>query len=199
MLHAPQQKRSEQTLKRILTVCGELVDQGRFEQASMQEIARDAGVSVGTLYKRFSSKSAIVEYLVERLQVEQYEEIIAELAACDSLQLEDRVRFLSDLLHQNIHQYAGLLRTVVLTHLLGQSPISETTNSRSGSLIETVAGWLNESRDSPGMERCRHAVASTAFSYQYSVVYPTPEVLLGTETHRKLVCEMALNYLGVSK
>ena len=197
MLHAPQQKRSEETLRRILSVCEGLIDQGKFEQATMQEIAKKAGVSVGTLYKRFSAKSAIVDYLVERLQTEQYEGFIAELAAYDSYQLADRVRFLSALLYRSTSQYSGLLRTVMLGHLLGNSPISDQTTTRSAGLIGEAAAWLDRSEDSPGVEACQRAVAIIAFAFQYRAVYPTPDTLFGAEVYEDLVCEMASKYLGV--
>ena len=189
MLNAPQQKRSEETLRRILAVCEALIDQGRFEQVSMQEIARDAGVSVGTLYKRFSAKSAIVDYLVERLQTEQYERLLAELHGCNKDKLVDRVRFLSDLLYRSNSEFSGLLRTVVVGHLLGSSPLSETTDSRSAGLIGQAAAWLHQSQDSPGLEPCRRAVAMIAFAFQYRVI--------GADVYKTLVCEMAMKYLGV--
>ena len=196
MLNAPQQKRSEATLQRILAVCEELIDQGRFEQASMQEIAKGAGVSVGTLYKRFSAKSAIVDYLVERLQTQQYEALITELSACDTDQLAGRLRYLSDLLQRSCNDYTGLLRTVMLAHLLGGSPLSDTTAVRSAGLIDDAAHWLDQSENSPGFEVCQRAVAIVAFSFQYGAIYPTPHKLLGAEVYQELVTEMALKYLG---
>lgn len=197
MLKAPQQKRSEETLQRILLVCEKLIDQGTFEQVSMQEIAKDAGVSVGTLYKRFSAKSAIVDYLVERLQTQQYEGFIAELSAFDNRQLSKRVHFLCDLLYRSTSKYSGLLRTVMIAHLLGSSPISATTKSRSAGLINDAASWLDESENSPGIDACQHAAAQIAFAYQYRAIYPTPDALLGTGEYKNLVCNMALKYLGV--
>ena len=196
MLKEPQQKRSEATLQRILAVCEKLIERGMFEQASMQEIAREAGVSVGTLYKRFSAKSAIVEYLVGRLQTEQYEHFIDELSAYEVRQLPDRVRFLSDLLYRSTNEYSGLLRTVMIAHLLGNSPISGTTTARSAGLINEAAGWLDQSEASPGVEVCQRAVALIAFNFQYRAIYPTPDTLLGAEVYKDLVCEMALKYLG---
>ncbi|MCR9259465.1 MAG: TetR/AcrR family transcriptional regulator [Pseudomonadaceae bacterium] len=197
MLKAPQQKRSEETLQRILFVCEALIDQGRFEQVSMQEIASEAGVSVGTLYKRFSAKSAIVDYLVERLQTQQYEQFIIELAGCEAEQLADRLRYLTDLFYRSTSDYSGLLRTVMISHLLGSSPISDTTTARSAGLIGEAAQWLDQSDYSPGVDACQKAVAHVAFAFQYRAIYPTPDALLGADVYKNLVCEMALKYLGV--
>ena len=196
MLNAPQQKRSEATLQRILQVCEKLIDQGCFEQTTMQEIAKDAGVSVGTLYKRFPAKSAILDYLVERIQTEQYERFADELSACEAAQLAERVRFLCDLLYRTTSDYSGLLRTVMIAHLLGSSPLSETTTSRSAGLIGDAASWLDQSQDSPGIEACQRTVAVVAFAFQYRAIYPTPDMLLGADVYKDQVCEMALKYLG---
>ncbi|MEM1434382.1 MAG: TetR/AcrR family transcriptional regulator [Pseudomonadota bacterium] len=195
MLKAPQQKRSEETLQRILEVCEQLIDQGRFEQASMQEIARDAGVSVGTLYKRFSAKAAIVDYLVDRLQTQQYSRLLAELTSSTADRLDDRVRYLSDVLYRSNAEFAGLLRTVMVTHLLGSSPLSETTSSRSAGLITEMAAWLDQSEDSPDLDVCQQAVAIMAFAFQYRAIYPTPDALLGAEVYREVICEMTRKYL----
>ncbi|MCC5975607.1 MAG: TetR/AcrR family transcriptional regulator [Rubellimicrobium sp.] len=53
--------------------CGEILDQARtafvekgFDGASMQDLARAAGMSAGNFYRYFASKSAIVEALVTR-------------------------------------------------------------------------------------------------------------------------------------
>ena len=197
MLKAPQQKRSEATLQRILDVCEQLIDQGSFEQASMQEIAQRAGVSVGTLYKRFSAKAAIVDYLVERLQTQRYDELLSELSTCTAEPLAERVRFLSDLLYQSTSAYSGLHRTVTLAYLLGNSPISETTRTRSSGLIDAAASWLDECDDSPGLEACRRTAAIIAFAFQYRAIYPTPDALLGADVYKASICEMAQKYLGV--
>ena len=196
MINAPQQKRSEQTLQKILAVCEALIEDGRFEQATMQEVAAQAGVSVGTLYKRFASKSAIVDYLVERLQTQQYEQLMDELARSNPVELAERVSFLADLLYRSSSEYAGLLRTVMIAHLLDRSPLSDTTTARSADLVEEAAAWLDQSVDSPGIDACRQAVAAIAFSFQYRAIYPTPDALLGADVYERLVRDMALKYLG---
>ncbi len=196
MLKAPQQQRSEQTLQRILNVCEGLIEQGTFEQASMQDIAKAAEVSVGTLYKRFSAKADIVDYLVARLQTQQYETCIAALRDCNEPTLIGRLRFLTELAERTTREYSGLLRTVMITHLLGRSPITETTTTRSSGFIDEAAGWLDAVPESPGFDACRDAVATLWFSFQYRAIYPTPDALLGADHYTDLIYQMAHAYLG---
>ena len=196
MLNAPKQKRSEHTLQRMLTVCERLIDEGAFEQATMQDIAREAGVAVGTLYKRFPSKAAILDFLIERLQTRQYENLHAELMAFDEVDLSARVAHLSRVLCASADRHQGLLRTVITAHLLGKSPLSTESAGRSTGLVEAMAVWLTDSKPSPSLEACRGAVAVLAFSLQFRAVYPTPDAVLGASGYAEVVEAMALQYLN---
>jgi len=59
------QERSRATRKKLVASCLDLVDQRPFDQVSVAEIAKGAGVSVGNFYRRFSSKEGILPDLYE--------------------------------------------------------------------------------------------------------------------------------------
>jgi len=60
------QERSQQTLQRLLdAAAAEICDRG-YADASVVEIARRAGCSVGTVYRRFRDKTALLNALDER-------------------------------------------------------------------------------------------------------------------------------------
>jgi AcrR family transcriptional regulator len=63
----PQQARSRATLHRFLEAALELLGERRFEEASVAEIARRAGASVGAFYTRFPDKKALLTHLNDRL------------------------------------------------------------------------------------------------------------------------------------
>jgi AcrR family transcriptional regulator len=63
----PQQARSRATLHRFLESALDLLGERRFEEASVAEIARRAGASVGAFYARFPDKEALLGYLNDRL------------------------------------------------------------------------------------------------------------------------------------
>ncbi len=196
MLKAPKQKRSEHTLQRMLTVCERLVDEGAFERATMQDIAREAGVSVGTLYKRFASKTDILNFLIVRLQTRQYEQLLAELDTYENRDLQARTAHLCQVLAAGTERYQGLLRTVILAHLLGQSPLTTASEARSADFVGAMAAWLAASNSSPSLEACREAVTVAAFSLQFRAVYPTPDAVLGASSYAHVVQEMTLKYLN---
>lgn len=71
----PQQERSRRTLERILDAAEEVLEEKRFEAATVEEICREAGYTVGAFYARFENKDALLEALEERLREEMAEEL----------------------------------------------------------------------------------------------------------------------------
>jgi AcrR family transcriptional regulator len=63
-------KKSDQTRTRILEAALTLFRRHGFEQATMRDIAKEAGVALGAAYYYFDSKDAIVMAFYERAQME---------------------------------------------------------------------------------------------------------------------------------
>jgi AcrR family transcriptional regulator len=63
-------KKSDQTRARILEAALTLFRRHGFEQATMRDIAKEAGVALGAAYYYFDSKDAIVMAFYERAQME---------------------------------------------------------------------------------------------------------------------------------
>lgn len=61
------QQRSEHTLEAILDSAEALIAQKGYAAASVSEISRAAGVTIGALYGRFDGKDALIEGLFDRL------------------------------------------------------------------------------------------------------------------------------------
>jgi AcrR family transcriptional regulator len=62
----PVQRRSQETLARIYAAAGQAFDEVGVDAVSMEEIARRAAVSIGTLYRFYPSKPALVGDIVDR-------------------------------------------------------------------------------------------------------------------------------------
>ena len=69
---APQQERSRQTAVRITAAALELLATESFEEMTVSDIARRAGISVGGFYARFPSKDALLDYF----QVDVFEGLL---------------------------------------------------------------------------------------------------------------------------
>jgi len=65
-VHEPQQQRSRDTQNRILAALERLLASHFFEQITTRQLAREAGVSPATLYRRFQDKEALLPALYER-------------------------------------------------------------------------------------------------------------------------------------
>ncbi len=115
-LRPPRQARSQETLERILDAAEALVAEKGFEDATVGEIVRRAGSSVGAFYNRFRDKDGLLYALYERY-LEQ-----ATLTADDALDperwegasvaeiLDEVVRFLVSI----YRTHGGVLRVFVL-------------------------------------------------------------------------------------
>ncbi|MEV1022656.1 TetR/AcrR family transcriptional regulator [Streptomyces sp. NPDC050264] len=74
---APVQRRSAERLTRILDVCAELLDEGGYDELSTRAVATRADVPIGSVYRFFSNKRAMVDALAQR-NLERYAGQVAE-------------------------------------------------------------------------------------------------------------------------
>ncbi|MET7320530.1 helix-turn-helix domain-containing protein [Streptomyces sp. NPDC005549] len=73
----PQQARSAATLARVLRAAEEIASSAGLEELTMTGVAERAGVSVGTIYRRFEDKEQLINALTERM-LDRREEYVAE-------------------------------------------------------------------------------------------------------------------------
>ncbi|MBC7287885.1 MAG: TetR/AcrR family transcriptional regulator [Armatimonadetes bacterium] len=94
---------------RILQACAQVVLEKGFDRASVREIARTAGVAVGTLYLYFPNKEGLLDAFVQTLSEDAAAASEAASQVRDRAALEkflaERIEFLS--------QNQGILRAVI--------------------------------------------------------------------------------------
>ncbi|MEU1151232.1 TetR/AcrR family transcriptional regulator [Streptomyces sp. NPDC005863] len=73
----PRQARSAATLARVLRAAEEIASSAGLEEMTITGVAERAGVSVGTIYRRFEDKEQLVNALTERM-LDRREEYVAE-------------------------------------------------------------------------------------------------------------------------
>lgn len=73
----PRQARSAATLARVLQAAEEIASSSGLEEMTISGVAERAGVSVGTIYRRFDDKEQLVTALAERM-LERREAYVAE-------------------------------------------------------------------------------------------------------------------------
>ncbi|WP_018532443.1 TetR/AcrR family transcriptional regulator [Streptomyces sp. HmicA12] len=73
----PVQQRSTERLSRILDACAALLDEGGYERLSTRAVAGRAEVPIGSVYRFFTDKRAMVDALAQR-NLERYAERVTE-------------------------------------------------------------------------------------------------------------------------
>jgi AcrR family transcriptional regulator len=73
----PTQRRSTQRLDALLDAAAEIVDEQGFERLTTQMVAERAGASIGTVYRYFPDRVAVLHALRER-SVRRYRERVAD-------------------------------------------------------------------------------------------------------------------------
>jgi len=79
----PRQARSAATLARILRAAEELASSTGLEEMTITGVAERAGVSVGTIYRRFADKDQLITALTERMLERREEYVSAQLRAAE--------------------------------------------------------------------------------------------------------------------
>ena len=82
MRHRPQQARSQERVDLILDTAAELIAETGYETVTTNAIAERAGISIGSLYRYFPDKDAILRALSVR-HLERMREIYAQVFAED--------------------------------------------------------------------------------------------------------------------
>ena len=103
--------RSPEKKSRILTAAREVCTEGGYEAARMDEIARRAGVSKGTLYNFFESKEALLLATV----LAAHQDYVVVLPAVEDASLDVRER-LAALIESLADGFEGIVRHNTLAH-----------------------------------------------------------------------------------
>ena len=193
-IHAPRQARSEATLKRILAACEQLLGKRPFEQISMQDIAHEAGVSVGNLYNRFKDKDGLVDYVLADCQERFQEGVTALLDGSDAtLGTLARLEVFVEYFKKGITVLRPLFVTMA-TRLAHGNTIGPAVAGRSEGLVDTCAAWLVKGDPALDLDRCRFAVASITSNLQFDLLFGTQSRLFGESYEQQLVVQ-AYDYL----
>lgn len=114
----PKQSRAIRTREKLMAALERLLREREFEMISVQDIAKEAGVAVGSVYSHFKDKSAFLEALLLYWQ----EQVEAQLELSEAHDTEAAFRTLGDLkaalfeatksVHTQIKESGHILRAV---------------------------------------------------------------------------------------
>src|SRR5512133_3665609 len=112
LIRPPLQRRSQESLERVLQAGAELLLEVGYDGFTLQEVSRRAGVSIGSIYARAPSKEALVLAIYDRemARVSAANEKLRETAQLDGLKGRDLIIALVDLMARSTLEHADILR-----------------------------------------------------------------------------------------
>lgn len=96
-LKRPSQERSRLTVQSVLEACSRLIAQKGFFGISTEMIAKEAGISIGSLYQFFGNKESVVSALIQDLFQKDRERLDAGIDQLLNLKIEDRIERFIDI------------------------------------------------------------------------------------------------------
>lgn len=93
----PRQDRSKATVESILGATARILVKRGFDGLTTNEVAEQAGVSIGSLYQYFPNKAALVAALVEQHVEATNAAVLSELARVAALPMRDAIRAVIEL------------------------------------------------------------------------------------------------------
>ncbi len=108
----PKQARSRQMVERLVDAARTVLVRDGYEAFSTNRVAREAGVSPGSLYQYFPNKDALVDTVIDRWSDETSDRVAASLADRVDIVGPDMIRTTTDALLSALENDAPLLRIV---------------------------------------------------------------------------------------
>lgn len=149
----PQQARSQATLERLVVAAKRLVESRDWSDISMAEIAREAKSSIGSLYARFESKQALLDYLDEdytRATIAFCQEHGPDFAHAQGSLAAFVERMAKDLVDFHIER-PGLIRALVMeTRAHRPAAFTERTGRMNETAVSLYEAFETFAADLPG-------------------------------------------------
>ena len=172
------QERSSRTVDRLLDATVKVLDKQGIERATIPRIARRAGLSPGTVYRRFRNKDALLREVCLRMLEQNYRSAIhAFTAPCEELTLAQIVRTMIRMTLEGQRKHRGLLRALLLFTL--QHPnaafVRRSTELQRKTFDEVARMLLHKRRDirHPHPEvAIRFALLMLGFAGQGTIILP---------------------------
>ena len=165
------QKHSEATLAAIVQATLELLATKDIEEIAVAEIAHKAGVAVGTIYRRFENKEALVAHLLQLVQGKQVAELEPLLARerWQGQELEQRVRWLREQLSGTAGRAPGLLRAIFAHVIIGKDPLADYSREQDRRVLALLTDWVLEAHPGRPGAGARSAVAIGLATFVHAV------------------------------
>ena len=195
-LHPAKQTRSSVTLDRILTATEKLLKDRDLGDVTMQDIARRARRSVGTVYARIPSKDVLIAHLFERF-AERSEADVVELTTRGRREHWDLKRRVSELCRWIVDSYIaerGIVRSLAHCLFYQSPPVSDSFRRAITDQSARVVQFLAEDKASiahrSAKGACEFALTAALAVAQNRIVFGSTSSVQFQFPAKKLVREL---------
>jgi len=122
LIRPPLQRRSQESLERVLQAGAELLLEVGYEGFTLQEVSKRSGVSIGSIYARAPSKEALILaiYDQEMAKVSAANERLRETARLEDLKGRELIIALVELMARSTLEHADILRVFMYRALVDE-------------------------------------------------------------------------------
>ncbi|MGE0665728.1 MAG: TetR/AcrR family transcriptional regulator [Sphingomonadales bacterium] len=202
----PRQERSRQTLERILDAAEALFTRKGYENTTLVDIATRAGLSIGSIYRRFPDKDSILQTIHEsycKLRTDDFAQVFdpAKWAQAD---VADIVPAIMDYLCDTYRQSPGILCMIEKQRL-----VNPVVNERATAWNDYVISLIHRVL-APHAGEIAHADVDRAVSFLHYVVHrvlamtvlleqaeASPPYRVADGAFKAEMTRMVLGYLGL--
>lgn len=191
----PRQRRSHESLERILDAAESLIRERGFDDMTIAEVVQRSGSSVGSLYARFHNKLGLLRAVQLRYHARVQNDIFAAFSGDhpENESLEEAVGRIIAVLSRHVLSEPGLFRAFVLEAVFdpGVRAQGERTNSeRRNKVVEVLLVHRAEIRH-PDPDRAARWVYSTCMAIlRERITFGEGAELSGGFSDEDLVAEM---------
>jgi AcrR family transcriptional regulator len=128
----PRQRRSRESLERVLQAGVELLDETDYDGFTLGELSRRANVSVGSIYARFGSKDDLFLALQELIQARLHDEQSAAFAAIEQADPGATIVDAVGVLAGAMRHHGAVLRVLMVRSALDERTRASGSQAASG-------------------------------------------------------------------
>jgi AcrR family transcriptional regulator len=180
------QERSRETRRKLVASCLELVDRRPFDQVTVADIAKGAGVSVGNFYRRFKSKEGILPdlYAAYEERFAAFGKAFSEGEPIEPDDIRGRWDFLIGRTLAFMEDNRGLIQALHLHGRLHPEIVPPTSHDRRRSLFARVSELFSSADEARAQTMGQVAILVLVSTLTEQIIYPdhTPAVASDVST-----------------
>ncbi len=192
----PMQERSKALVTALIRTTARILIRDGWPALTTNRVAREAGVSIGSLYQYFPDKDALARALVEQISAEMLESLMTLAVSLHDKSLRAGVGMIVHAAIDATRKDAALYRALLLElPRLGMLELFERVNGR---LEDALADWLASRRDEVVMRDpslAAHLIVTALDALTDRALLFRPELLESPRLARELEA-MILGYLS---